>query len=393
MSNRSHGEGSLSHRSNGTWLAQVSIEGKRVSHTFKLRKDAQEWLTSTTGQVRQGLTYSSSKTTVDELLTIWLAMKKTKSRPATEEQYRRLTRLYISPHMGSMKLQEVSPTKIQRLYLDLENQNVGRRTIQLVHTILHGFLGHAARLGLVAQNWADLVEVPRPDKREMSVWDETQVSKFLMTVPDDPFYRLAFTTGMRRGELIGLQWKDLDWNTGMLHITRQVYEPEGGGFIFQEPKTEQGKRAIRLRSGLIEALRKQFSTTIPLMKAIAGDDWQENDLIFPSDKGTPRNGYNVSKNFDKAIKQAGLPDIRFHDIRHTVASYMLLHGEPPTRVAGILGHKVAVLLDTYAHYIQDDQEKVSKLMDDLTTVTAIEFDSCNGLQQKESVLIGKTNEK
>jgi integrase len=393
MNKRSHGEGSLSHRSNGTWLAQVSIEGKRVSKTFRLRKDAQEWLTNTTGQVRQGLTYSSSKTTVDELLIVWLAAKKTNSRPATEEQYRRLSRLYISPHLGSVKLQDVSPAKIQTFYTDMEEQNVGKRTIELVHMILHGFLKHANRLGLIAQNWAALVEVPRPDKREMSVWDESQVSKFLLTVPDDPFYRLAFATGMRRGELIGLQWKDIDWNSGMLHIIRQVYEPEGGGFIFQAPKTERGRRGIRLGPGLIDALRKQYSVTIPLMKAIAGDKWQEYDLIFPSAKGTPRNGYNVSKAFHEIAELSGLPVIRFHDIRHTAASIMLLHGEPPVRVAGILGQSVAVLLSTYAHYIQDDQERASRLMDDITTITAIELKDCNGLQQKERVLIGKTDEK
>ncbi len=389
MSKRSHGEGSLCHRSNGTWLAQVSIEGKRVSKTFKLRKEAQEWLTNTTGQVRQGLTYSSSKTSVNELLIIWLAAKKTNSRPATEEQYRRLSRLYISPFLGNAKLQDISPAKIQKFYRELENRNIGKRTIELVHTVLHGFLSHANKLGLIAQNWAEMVEVPRPDKREMSVWDETQVNQFLITVPEDPFYRLAFATGMRRGELIGLQWKDVDWNAAMLQIRRQVYEPEGGGFIFQGPKTERGRRGIRLGPGLIEALRNHYKTTIPLMKAIAGDDWQENDLVFPSEKGTPRNGYNVSKAFDKLIKIAGLPDIRFHDIRHTAASIMLLHGEPPVRVAGILGQSVAVLLSTYAHYIQDDQERASRLMDDITTITAIELDDCNRLQQKTAIFAEK----
>ena len=384
MSKRSHGEGSISHRSNGTWLAQVSIEGKRVSHTFKLRKDAQDWLTNTTRQVKQGLTYSSSKTNVDELLTAWLVLKSANTRLATQEQYRRLSRLYISPRLGGIKMQDISSAKIQNLYSELGKKGTGKRTIELVHTILHGFLDYANRQGFIAQNWAALVEVPRPEKSEMSVWGESQVSQFLMTVPDDPFYRLAFATGMRRGELIGLEWKDIDWNSGMIHIRRQVYEPEGGGFIFQAPKTERGRRGIRLGPGLIEALRKHFKTTIPLMKAIAGNDWQENDLVFPSNNGTPRNGYEVSKTFHKAGLLAGLPDIRFHDIRHTAASIMLLHGEPPVRVAGILGQSVAVLLSTYAHYIQDDQERASKLMDDITTTTTIQLEDCNRLQPIEA---------
>ncbi len=378
MAIRSRNEGSLSKRANGSYLAQVSIDGKRVSKVYKTKKEAQEWVTTMTGQVKQGLTYNSAKTTVDELLAEWLKIKKTKSRPATEEQYRRIARLYISPALGKLKLQDLTAARIQRLYSDLEKQSVGKRTIEITHTVLHGFLAHAQRLGLVAQNWAALVEVPRPASREMVVWDESQVSQFLIANPD-PFYRLALATGMRRGELIGLQWKDVDWNAGMIHIRRQVYELEGGGWIFQAPKTERGRRGIRLGRGMLEALRYQFTVTIPQMQAIAGEAWQENDLIFPTGKGTPRNGYNVSKDFHERAVISGLPVIRFHDMRHTAASIMLLHGEPPVRVAGILGQSVQILLSTYAHYIPDDQERASSLMDAITTPVSIDLKS-NELQ-------------
>lgn len=378
MAIRSRNEGSISKRANGSYLAQVSIDGKRVSKVYKTKKEAQEWITTMTGQVKQGLTYNSAKTTVDELLTEWLKIKKTKSRPATEEQYRRIARLYISPALGKLKLQDITAARIQRLYSDLEKQNVGKRTIEITHTVLHGFLAHAQRLGLVAQNWAALVEVPRPASREMVVWDESQVSQFLIANPD-PFYRLALATGMRRGELIGLQWKDVDWNAGMIHIRRQVYELEGGGWIFQAPKTERGRRGIRLGRGMLEALRYHYTVTIPQMQAIAGEAWQENDLIFPTGKGTPRNGYNVSKDFHERVLASGLPVIRFHDMRHTAASIMLLHGEPPVRVAGILGQSVQILLSTYAHYIPDDQERASSLMDAITTPVSIDLKS-NELQ-------------
>ncbi len=381
MNKRSHGEGSLTRRKNGTFLAQVSIEGRRVSKTFKLRKEAQEWITTINGQVRQGLTYNSAKTSVNELLTEWLALKATMSRPATQESYRRMARLYILPSMGNLKLQELTAAKIQKFYSDLQRRGIGKRTIEHTHTVLHGFLGHAQRLGLVAQNWAALVQVPRHDKREMLVWDESQVSQFLQFVNADVFYRLAFSTGMRRGELIALQWKDIDWNTGMLHVARQVYRPEGGGFIFQTPKTDRGTRNIRLGRGLLEALRIQYNQTIPLMQAIAGADWEEYDLIFPSSRGTPRDGYNVSKEFHELTIQAGLPMIRLHDIRHTAASIMLLHGEPPVRVAGILGQTVQVLLSTYSHWIPDNQETAANLMDAITTPTSITFENSSSLQQ------------
>lgn len=373
MAKRSHGEGSLTKRANGSYLAQVSIEGKRVSKTFRLRKEAQEWINTLNQQVRQGLTYNSAKTTVDELLAEWLRLKKTKTRPATSESYNRMVRLYISPALGGLKLQELNAARVQAFYSGLGKQGIGQRTIANTHTVLHGFLKHAERLGLVAQNWAALVEAPRREKREMSVWDESQVSQFLIAVDGNPFYRLAFATGMRRGELIGLQWKDIDWKAGMVHVYRQVYQLEGGGWVFQFPKTERGNRKIRLGRGLLEALRTHYQATIPQMRAIAGDSWQEFDLVFPSAKGTPRDGYNVSKEFQRLAEMAGLPVIRFHDIRHTAASIMLLHGEPPVRVAAILGQTVQVLLSTYTHYIQDDQERASMLMDEITTPIRVDL--------------------
>lgn len=371
MSKRSHGEGSISKRINGTWLAQLTIEGKRKSKTFRIKKDAQEWLSIISGQVNQGLTYSGTTTTVEVLINDWLSIKKTKLRLATNEQYRRLSKLYIKPYLGNLKIHELNAAKIQNFYMDLDNKKTGRRTIEIVHSILHGFLDYALRLGLVAQNWAALVEVPRPKKREMSVWNENQVNQFILFVNNDPFYKMAFATGMRRGELIGLQWKDLDWGNELIHVRRQVYNPEGGGFIFQEPKTDRGRRSIRLGKNLLQSLKYQFNQVIPQMIAIAGDDWKENDLIFPSSVGTPRNGYNVTKEFNELVESAGLPKIRFHDIRHSVASIMLLHGEPPSRVAGILGQSIAVLLSTYAHYIHDEQETVSRIMDEITTPNLI----------------------
>ena len=359
MNKRSHGEGSLTRRKNGTFLAQVSIEGRRVSKTFKLRKEAQEWITTINGQVRQGLTFESTRTTVDELMEGWLNNKRAKLRPATIESYCNMNRQYISPALGKLKLKDVSAARVQKFYSDLEKRGIGKRTIEMTHTILHGFLGHAHRLGLIAQNWAALVEVPRPGKSEMHVWDESQVSQFLQFVNADPLYRLAFSTGMRRGEIVGLQWKDIDWNSGMLHVRRQAYRPEGGGFIFQTPKTERGTRGIRLGRGMLEALRVHYNETIPLMQAIAGGSWQDYDLIFPTSRGTPKDGDTVLKEFQRLTERAGLPPIRFHDIRQSVQ----------------------VLLTTYAHYIPDNQETAANLMDAITTPTSITFENSSSLQQ------------
>lgn len=286
-----------------------------------------------------------------------------------------MMRLYIRPGLGDLYLKDLSTAQVQAFYKRLEAQGVGRRTIEVVHTVLHGCLKYVRRLELITQNWAALVEVPRPERREMQIWSESQVAQFLAGIPETEslLYRLAFATGMRRGELIGLQWQDVNWGNETLTVQRQIYEPQGGGWHFQEPKTKRGRRIIRLGPGLLEVLRKQFNEKLPQARALAGDRWQEYDLIFPTSVGTPRNGYEVSKTFKRLAEESGLPSIRFHDIRHTAASLMLLHGEPPVRVAYILGQSIVVLLDVYAHYIPDDQADVSALMDTITTPVAVDL--------------------
>ena len=307
MTKRSNGEGSMRHRANGSWQAQITVKGQRLYHTSRTHKDCQAWLKQTIQQVDQGLTLEGARTTLGQFLDAWMGIKASKLRLSTTEQYGHMIRMYLKPQLGQVILKDLNAEKIQEFYTLLQKQNVGRRTIEVTHTVLHGCLAHAHRLGLITQNWADLVEVPRPEKHEMQVWSEGQVNQFLSFVRDQTFYRMAFATGMRRGELIGLKWDDLDWPAGAIRIRRQVYEPLGGGFRFQEPKTARGRRSVRLGAGMLATLRIQYNQVLPQARALAGARWQEFDLIFPSSVGTPRNGDNVSRKFQEMIKQSGLP--------------------------------------------------------------------------------------
>ena len=370
---KSHGEGTIYKKPDGKHRAQVSVGGQRLSHTGSQR-ECEAWMRKMRGQIEKGMTWPGAKVTMGELAEGWLAIKKTKLRLATQEQYDRMIRLYIIPGLGRLALKDLSAAQVQEFYRKIQERGAGARTVQLVHTVLHGILEHGQKLGLVTVNYTELVETPRPEKQEMRVWDEGQVSLFLSRAPDGIFYRLAFSTGMRRGELLGLQWRDLDWRSGILTVRRQVYEPQGGGWRFQEPKSRAGVRSIRLGPGMIEALRAQFNRAQPLARQLAGDQWQENDLIFPNSTGKPRNGYGVSKKFRSLALAAGLPSIRFHDIRHTAASIMLMHGIEPIKVAALLGQGLAILFSTYAHFIPNDSERVSTLMDELTSTVSIAID-------------------
>jgi integrase len=388
MTKRSNGEGTIYHRSNGAWQAQITLDGQRLSHTSQNRKECQEWLKQTIQQVDQGLTLNGARTTLGQFLDVWMSIKESKLRLSTQEQYGHMIRMYLKPQLGQVILKDLTAGKIQEFYSHLQKKNIGQRTIEVTHTVLHGCLAHAHRLGLVIQNSTDLVEVPRPEKHEMRVWSEGQINQFLSfsgKPADQIFYRLAFATGMRRGELVGLKWEDLDWLAGTIKIRRQIYELAGGGFRFQEPKTARGQRSVRLGAGLLAALQIQYNQVIPLARAIAGARWKEYDLIFPSSIGTPRNGDNVSRQFQEYISLSGLPAIRFHDIRHSAASIMLLHGEPPVRVAGILGQSVAVLLGTYAHWIPDDQATAAALMDQVTSPVTIDLNGCSRVAAGKSL--------
>lgn len=364
---RANGQGSLAKTGNSTWIARVSIDSKRINKTFSNHKEAAAWLSEIVRSREDGLGYDSAQTSFGEFIDMWLDIKKTQLRLATSFQYSETCRRYLKPRFGNEKLRDVTPAKIQAYYDQLLKNGKGKRTVQLINTILHGAFNHARRLGILASNPIDQVSAPRPVKREICVWNESQVNSFLIFVDSDVFYRLAFFTGMRQGEIFGLKWEDVHWKTKMLQVKRQVYKQTGLNWRFQEPKTSRGKRSIRLASGMLSSLRYQYDFTIPQMMRDAGDKWQDLNLIFPNAHGRPLDKWNVTKKFQKLSISAGLPRIRFHDIRHTCASLLLAHGEPPIRVAAMLGQSIEVLLSTYAHFIPDEDDGAALLMDEITT--------------------------
>jgi len=380
---RSAGEGTISQLPSGSWRAQVSLKGRRLSHTAKNQQSARDWIRKINDQIEQGLTYDDERTTLGVFMEGWLSMKKNQLRTASSEQYYRMYRSYIEPHLVSIRLKDLNSGRIQELYDDLSKTGRGGRTIRAAHVVLHMCLEQAKQLGLVARNPAEFCRVPKSPKMEMSIWDEGQVNNFLVSIhghKNENLYYLALATGMRRGELLGLKWQDVDWVHHKILIHRQCCNPAGGGFVFQEPKTKLGIRSVQLGMGLIDRLRAQLGN-IDIMRKISRDKWQDYDLVFPSILGKPQYGNNVSIEFQELIGQSGLPHIRFHDCRHTAASIMLSHGIPPVIVAGMLGHSISTLLSTYAHFIPDMQDEAAILMDSVTSSIPVDL-VAHGLHTK-----------
>ena len=366
---RSSGEGTINQLPSGSWRAQVSLRGKRLSHTARDQQAARQWIRKIQGQIDQGLTYDDERTTLEVFLEGWLATKKGQLRASSAEQYTRMSRVYIERHLGKIRLKDLGPGMVQEFYDGMASSGKGSRTIRLMHVVLHMCLEQAKNLGLIGRNPTEFCKIPKSPKLEMSIWDEDQVNKFLAFIQghrNDNLYYLALATGMRRGELLGLMWKDVDWVNHRLMVRRQVSNPEGGGWTFQEPKTKLGVRSVQLGMGIIEKLRGQLGN-IDMMRRISRDKWKEYDLVFPSMFGTPLYGNNISIEFQELVKQSKLPRIRFHDCRHTAASILLSRGIPPVIVAGMLGHSISTLLTTYAHFIPNQQEEAARIMDEVVS--------------------------
>ena len=380
---RGHGEGSIHKRSSGSWRAQISSGVKRYGKTFKKKADAQDWLRKMQNQLEMGLEIEGGKLTLAEYLPQWLEMRKTSLRPGTAYQYRQIIQDHIIPHAGEIPLRDLRLARVERFYTNLHDSGVSVRTVQFVHAVLHAALAKAINYGHIGRNPAHGASLPRYTHTEMMVLDADQVTQFLIAAQVSRYeglYSLAIQTGMRQGELFGLKWTDLNWDRGELKIQRQVKRETGKEWAFADPKTKRGRRTIKLGDGILKLLRTHKKNQ-DVQKSIMGPRWKKNGLIFPSTVGTPSNTSNMTKDFRKVLDMAGLPRIRFHDLRHTAASLMLNNGIPVIVVSNILGHsKPSTTLDIYGHLLSDTRADAAKIMDDL--VTPIKLDM-TGLDNQE----------
>ena len=372
---RGKNEGTIYPRPNGTYRAQISLDGYRLSFTGESHKECLDWIRKISLQIDDGLTYEGVKTTLENFLGEWLTMKSTTVRPSTERQYRQITRDYIIPQLGTKELLKLRADQIQHLYNKHFADGVSPRTIQLVHAVLRGSLTHAVNLGLLTRNPTGAVIPPKTNPKEKRVLDENQIQTLLIAAQEEqpefhPLYQLAITTGMRLGELQGISWDDLDWGKGTLTINRQLKRIQGEGLVLTPPKTQAGRRTIQLGSSTWTILKEHRKAQ--LQRRLCHDrDVLDIGLVFTQDSGAPYGPRQVQKAFKAILSIAGLPDMRFHDLRHTAATHMLANGIDLLTVSRRLGHsRASTTLDTYAHMVPGTQEKAAAVMDEITTLVS-----------------------
>jgi len=365
---RSHGEGNLTQLPSGKWRGRLTIQGRQISYSSRSIQEVKAWIRNTSEQIEQGLTYRTAKMTVGEYLANWLASTTNSIRSTTAYHYKSLSNKIIKSSLGDLLIKDLTAAHVQQLYDRWIQEGVHAPTIIKAHTVLHTALARAERTGLVIRNVASQARPPKAPHKEMQIWSDLEVNRFLITARDDRFYALyylALVTGMRQMELLGLKWQDLDQARGILHVSRQLAR-SGGRMVDQ--KTKAAKRSIQVGAGTLKVLNEHYQEQSK-ERFEASDQWRETDLIFTSSIGTAVNYKNMlERSFKPLIKAAGVPEIRFHDLRHTAASLMLNQGVPIFKVSKILGHaRPSITSDIYGHVVPNAMDGIGDMMDELIT--------------------------
>ncbi len=353
MARRGHGEGSIYHRKDGRWAATITLDNhKRKTFYGGTRKEVQERLKVALRDQQQGTLITTPQQTVAQYLQQWLENRRSAVRIRTYERYEQHVRLHLVPTIGRIPLQKLTPQHIQTLYTQKLKEGLSQTTVNTLHAMLHKALEDALRWNLVARNVCDAVSPPRRDRYEIQPLTVEQAQQFLAAAHGhslEALFVIAVSTGMRRGEVLAIKWQDIDLSTGTLHVRRIFTRAKGNRYIEAEPKTEKSRRSIVLPALVVDLLSQHQARQLQVKKE-AGEAWQEHNLVFSTALGTPLNPSKVIDRFKTLLKRAGLPDIRFHDLRHSTASILLGMGIHPKVVQELLGHnQISMTMDIYSH--------------------------------------------
>lgn len=349
--------------------------GKRArrSETFSTKRAAQQALAEWTVALDHGTLADTSKQTVGEYLQHWLGGLGDSVRPVTARRYRDLVHQHVIPYIGRAHLAKLTPPIIREWQAERLKAGLSPTTVGILHAILHRALKDAETDNLVNRNVARLVRPPRRARPETTTWTLEQTQRFLAASDRDDYaalWCLAIATGMRRGELLGLRWADVDLDRATIRIQRTVSRGANGGFEVGTPKTASGRRAIALPPSAVNALHRHRAAARALALAL-GVPWDADGYAFAA-VGTdapgsrPLHPNSLASRFARLIARADVPRIRFHDLRHTNATLSLADGTHPKVVQERLGHaNIAMTLDRYSHVTMDLQRDAANRFDAL----------------------------
>ncbi|MEW6045890.1 MAG: tyrosine-type recombinase/integrase [Bacillota bacterium] len=333
------------------------------------KRDAERVLAEMVAEIERGTYVEPSKLTVAEYLDMWLRDCASASvRPTTLEGYEVMVRRHLMPELGDILLPRLTPLHVQGLYRKMTEQGLSPRTVRLAHAVLRQSLAQAVKWGFLGRNVCDAVELPRQAHKEMRVLTPEEAKRFLEAAKGErleALWVLALTTGMRKGELLGLRWQDVDLERATLEVRQSLVRVHGKP-VFQQPKTARARRTVELTPLAVEALRRHRAKQAQ-ERLLAGSSWLNHGLVFCQRDGRPLDPMNVyNRNFKRVLAKAGLDGVRLHDLRHTHATLLLKSGANPKVVSERLGHaSTAFTMDVYSHVLPGLQRDAALKVDQM----------------------------
>ena len=361
---RGHGEGTITKRPDGRWMAQITIgrdpatgKLKRLTKYFKTRQEAQVWLTEVQHQKNTGNFVEPDRVTFGDWLKRWLKIYvQPKVRPTSYANYHDVVTLHILPAIGEIPVQVLRTSTIQELY-NQKAETLSPWMIHRMHILINRCLKQAVRERLIHSNPAESTVRPSIKRKEITVLAPEEMTRYLEAAREHRLYTaflLECTSGLRRGELLALSWDCVDFTSGTVEVKRSLSRvrlvDEGRTELhFGEPKTESGKRTIPLAPDVLKEL-KEHRKRQAQEKLFFGQAYQDNGLVFATEDGRPVDPRSFHRWHTAILKKANLPHVRIHDLRHSFASILADAGEDPETLRALLGHsRTSTTMDLYCH--------------------------------------------
>jgi integrase len=308
--------------------------------------------------------------TVADYLSQWLEdYGRPNLAPLTFKSYRMIVNRHLIPALGSVSLVKLTPAQVQAYYSQAIRNGLAPRTVLYHHRVLHEALKHAVKWELVGRNVTDATEPPRKGDFETVALNVAEGHQLLVAVKETRLYipiLLAISTGMRRGEVLGLHWREVDLTRQTLTV-KYILITDGERLLFTPPKTKQSRRTIDITDTLTQALKKHKADQAKEKLAL-GKAYRNNDLVVCEPDGSPINPDTFSARYKKLLMTNRLPQVRFHDLRHSNATLLLEAGANPKAVSALLGHaNIGVTMDTYGHATKAMRQETVNIMESILT--------------------------
>jgi integrase len=371
--------GQIVKRGEKTWIVRIfqgrDENGKRryINKTIHgTKKNADKYLTAKLRDKDLGLNIEPASESLGQYLDKWLETSvKPRVRSRTYDDYAALLTRYVREPLGAIKLADLRPIDIQKVYQSMQERELSARVVRYTHAVLSSALKQAVKWDMLHRNPASAVDLPRLVRKEMNAMSPLEASRFLEVLRGTRQYALfnfALATGMRPQEYLGLKWSDIDLEKGSATVRRAIVwkREKGGGWAFAEPKTSRSRRTMPLPASTVKAL-SEHKRRQGIERLRIGAEWQDNGLVFPTTIGTP---YTLSsltnKWFKPALVKAKLTGFNLYSLRHTHATLLLASGENAKVASERLGHSTIVLtLDTYSHVLPDMQQQAAERIENL----------------------------